>query len=310
MPRRGLTLVELLVVIGIVSVLVALAVPAIQRVRESANRVVCESKMRQLALACHLFHNDRHRLPYSQLGDEQLPYDPMLNPWWGPASKSWSFLAKLLPYLEQGPLVKEGAVFHQTLRDSGICATKLPFLLCPSDPSATGPPRLDAGNLEGFAVGHTSYKGVSGANWGYDQTQDLWFPTPYRNQGTNGSFDGKMEGDGLLCRNDHHRKPTLGRAFDGLSCTFLLGEDVPVRNWWLSWPYANNAHGTCAIPPNSTPPRPGVWYYSWSFRSRHPGGLNFAFADASVRWVSNSIELDVYRALATAHGRETITFGD
>lgn len=113
--------------------------------------------------------------------------------------------------------------------------------------SVSAPPRLDAGNLQGFAVGHANYKGVSGANWGEDKGEGVQIPTDWRSRGANGSFDGLAEGDGVLCRSDYLRHPRLADITDGTSHTFLLGEDVPELNRWLSWPYANNTYGTCAI---------------------------------------------------------------
>jgi prepilin-type processing-associated H-X9-DG protein len=98
---------------------------------------------------------------------------------------------------------------------------------------------------------------------------------------------------------------------DGLSNTFLIGEDVPALNNWCSWPYATHAYGTCAIPPNAVrsngkPFDPNDWYNNHSFRSRHPGGLQFAFADGSVHFVAAAINLDLYRALATIQGGEAV----
>lgn len=97
---------------------------------------------------------------------------------------------------------------------------------------------------------------------------------------------------------------------DGTSNTFMIGEDLPALNTHCSWPYANNAVGTCAIPPNSGLGDP-TWdpkdfTRTYSFRSRHPGGLQFAFADGSVHFIHQSIALSVYRALATIQGGEVI----
>jgi prepilin-type processing-associated H-X9-DG protein len=96
---------------------------------------------------------------------------------------------------------------------------------------------------------------------------------------------------------------------DGLSNTFLIGEDIPDLNGWCSWPYSTHAYGTCAIPPNAVQANGQPfdiydWYNNHSFRSRHPGGLQFALADGSVRFIPNGIALPVYRAMATIQGGE------
>ena len=89
-----------------------------------------------------------------------------------------------------------------------------------------------------------------------------------------------------------------------------LHRDLPAKNHWCSWPYANNATGTCAIPPNVLKPdgteySPANWQNVYSFRSNHPGGLQFAFADGSVHFIQNEIDLGTYRAMATINGGET-----
>jgi len=307
--RRGFSLIELLVVIGIITLLMGILIPAVQRVRESASRLQCGNHLRQVTLACHM-HAQGKYLPRGQVG----PYTPVAgqpNFGWGPDSYGWSFLARLLPYLEQDNLFEKGGVPQKTLLQSGICAERVQVFLCPSDEAWTAPPRTNAGNLPGFAVGHTNYKGVSGANWGADKGEGKLVATDWKNIGVNGSFDGLIEGDGIFCRNDWWRRPRLDDIKDGLSHTFLIGEDVPAKNRWLSWPYANNAYGTCAIPPNVKKPGGGEydpfdWANVWSFRSRHPGGLQFGFADGSVRFMRSDIELRAYRALATIKGSEVV----
>ncbi|MHB1424006.1 MAG: DUF1559 family PulG-like putative transporter [Gemmataceae bacterium] len=92
---------------------------------------------------------------------------------------------------------------------------------------------------------------------------------------------------------------------------FLIDEDIPALNNWCSWPYATHANGTCAIPPNAVqangqPFDPNDWYNNHSFRSRHPNGLQFAFADGSVHFVTNAINLDLYRGLAAIQGGEVV----
>jgi prepilin-type processing-associated H-X9-DG protein len=159
----------------------------------------------------------------------------------------------------------------------------------------------------GVPVGQTNYKGVSGANWGADGSQKLAdIGTLWPNPGTNGSADGLNNGDGILWRCDISAHLNPAKVTDGMSHTFLVGEDVPGKDTWCSWPYANNAYSTCAIPPNFTFSDPNWWPNTQSFRSSHPGGVNFAFGDGSVQFVRDTIALDTYRALATRAGGETV----
>jgi prepilin-type N-terminal cleavage/methylation domain-containing protein/prepilin-type processing-associated H-X9-DG protein len=307
--RPAFTLLELLVVVAIIAVLVGLLVPAVQKVREAAARMSCQNNLKQIALAIQVFHDTEGRFPYSQYGTENgFPYGA------GPDSYAWSWLARLLPYLEETSLYNQAGIPNQRLFVNGMAAQEVRLFLCPSDTALGDGPRFDAGNLVGYPVGNTSYKGVSGANWGddYDEFQQYRgpIPTDWRNRGTNGSFDGLNQGDGIAYRRDLAHPLRMTDVWDGTSNTFLSGEDVPALNRWCSWPYANNAYGTCAIPPNVKRPGggeydPGDWANTWSFRSRHPGGLNFAYADGSVHFINDSISLIVYRGMATIRGGET-----
>ncbi len=301
--RTAFTLLELLVVLAIIGVLLALLLVAVHRVREAASRAQCLSNLRQLALAVQTYHDGQGRFPPGQfLG----PYGV------GPTSLGWSWLARILPYVDQNNMYQQGRVPSQTLQDSGIAAWQIKLFLCPSDASSWSGPRSDAGNLSGFPVGQSNYKGVSGANWGADSSQGLpAITTDWRNPGTNGSYDGLDNGDGLLFRSDYRHGQRLANVTDGTSNTFMIGEDIPALNTYCSWPYANNAYGTCAIPPNVKRPGGGTylpsdWPNTWSFRSRHPGGLNFAYADGSVHFISDAISLSAYRAMSTAAGGEAV----
>jgi prepilin-type N-terminal cleavage/methylation domain-containing protein/prepilin-type processing-associated H-X9-DG protein len=311
-PRpSAFTLIEVLVVIALIAVLIGLLLPAVQKVRESANRVRCTNNLKQLALAVQTFHDEQGRLPYGQVGpfhpQRGLPYFG-----WGPDSLGWSWAARLLPYVEQQNLQTAGGIPTRTLQQSGVAAQQITLFLCPSDGSSWNGPRRDAGNLPGFPIGLSNYKGVSGSNWGWDSGEQKWMGTDWRQRGTNGSFDGLDQGDGVMYRSDVLHAVRLLGITDGTSNTFLLGEDVAALNRWLSWPYANNAYGTCAIPPNVHRPQggpydPDDWPNTWSFRSRHPGGVHFALADGSVHFVSDTIDLGVYRALATVAGGEVVS---
>ncbi len=302
--RRAFTLLELLVVLAIIGVLLGLLLPAVMKVREAASRISCASNLKQLGLAVHTYHDSQGILPCGQF---QGPYGT------GPNSRAWSWLAHLLPYLDQQNLSQSGGIPFRTLQGSGVLADRVPLFFCSSDNAGAVGVTEHAGNLPGVSVGLTNYKGVSGANWGMDfQGKPVRLQTDWPNRGTNGSFDGLANGDGMMYRSDWVRGIRLTSVTDGTSNTFMIGEDVPSLNDWCTWPYSNNAYGTCAIPPNVKRPDggsydPGDWQNTWSFRSRHSGGLNFALADGSVHFIPNSIDLTLYRALATVSGGEVVS---
>jgi prepilin-type processing-associated H-X9-DG protein len=140
----------------------------------------------------------------------------------------------------------------------------------------------------------------------------MWGDPQWRNPGTNGSWDGLNAGDGLFYRFDWTRPKRMTDITDGTSNTFMAGEDLPLKDQWCSWPHANSATGTCAIAPNATKAdgteyRRDDFQNVTGFRSLHRGGLHFAFADGSVRFIQDSIDLKIYRALATIQGGEPVS---
>jgi prepilin-type processing-associated H-X9-DG protein len=149
----------------------------------------------------------------------------------------------------------------------------------------------------------SNYKGVTGDCWAYGT---------YVNNTVDG--DGLTKSNGMFTRGDIVAPRSIAAITDGLSNTFLLGEDIPEINAHCAWMYANGSIGTCAIPPNvNKKPGNGAlydpyndWPYIYSFRSRHPNGLHFALCDGSVRYVSDTIALPAYRAMATINKGEVV----
>ena len=253
---RGFTLIELLVVIAIIAVLIALLLPAVQRVREAAQRTQCTNNLKQLALACHNYHDQHGSLPRNgnQFG---LTNSHGVNGTGccGTGAPHWSWIARALPYVEEQNLWQQGGIpinrMDLNAQVLAVLATPLKVLNCPADTSPRT--RTNAADLGSTLVAVTSYKGVSGANWGTDfYPTESNFSTAYRNPGTNGSFNGLENGDGLFWRADIRLgKMPFAKIRDGLSNTFMIGEDVPELIRWNAWPYSNGANGTCAIPPNT-----------------------------------------------------------
>jgi prepilin-type N-terminal cleavage/methylation domain-containing protein/prepilin-type processing-associated H-X9-DG protein len=315
--RPGFTLIELLVVIAIIAILIALLVPAVQKVREAAARTQCANNLKQLALACHSYHDTYKVLPASFLDN------------YGVANHGWSWIAMILPYIEQGALYDQANLSERsgngtpvsTLSVGGgaVIATPIPLLRCPSDPDVGTLVWTDRADVGGTPVAISNYKGVAGANWEWGN--GLWDP------GWNPAIAGTDQqgldnGNGVLYRSNgagttvfgtyHVRKFTLLSITDGTSHTFMIGESLPSKSLWTgAWAYSNNVSGTCAIYPNA-PDVTGLtfatsdWPDNYSFHSKHPNGLQFAMADGHVTYITNNIPIGVYRALGTRAGQEAV----
>jgi len=302
--RSAFTLIELLVVIAIIAILIALLVPAVQKVREAASRTQCLNNLKNLALACHNYHDQNKYLPYDnspEAGNSST---------WGMGGTNWSWIAHVLPFIEQGPLHGQisalgggnmDTVTLQAAANANLLNININVLMCPADSPADAL-KSNRADLSG-QIGLTNYQGVSGQNWQWTFV--------FSGVGRTTSQNGLADGDGIFFRGDGNKKIKLAAIKDGTSNTLMIGEDLPQFNQWCSWPYSNNAVATCAIPPNyQMPPAmaasPGNWPTTYSFRSNHTGGLQFALADGTARFVSASIDLPTYRALATAQGGESV----
>jgi prepilin-type N-terminal cleavage/methylation domain-containing protein/prepilin-type processing-associated H-X9-DG protein len=308
--RAGFTLIELLVVIAIIAILIGLLLPAVQKVREAAARMACSNNLKQLAIAVHSYQDANNHFPASAgAGYNYNPTSP----------NSWSWLAQILPYVEQGNLYTQCGIPTSTINAAGAYAAQpVKSFLCPSDDAANGQPRTDEANIGSTfnyggapaSVGQTNYKGVCGSNWAWG-TYQITDPNPMF------SNNGLDSGNGIFYRTDGlpgtggHGPLTLVKITDGTSDTFMIGEDIPSLDVHCDWPFFNHATGTCAIPLNSglRAGQPGYgdptdWPDVYSFRSRHINGANFAFADGSVEFINNAIDLTLYQQLATYQGGE------
>jgi prepilin-type N-terminal cleavage/methylation domain-containing protein/prepilin-type processing-associated H-X9-DG protein len=298
--RRGFTLIELLVVIAIIGILIGLLLPAVQKVREAANRTTCGNNLKQIALAVHNYQDTFGCIPGNTQDEGGWAWSYQQN------ARSWSWLARSLPYMEQDALYRAANIDKNTfLQSQTYLTTPIKSFFCPSDNARDNTPDTTRANLQGQPIAMSNYKGVTGACWCYGDFV-INCNSPSNCNGLNG-------GDGMFNRDDANN-PThpasLAQVPDGTSNTFLVGEDIPSLNAHCAWPYANGSLGTCAIPPNIMKPDSGDiytgWPYIYSFRSRHAGGLQFAFADGSVHFISESIAITTYRALATRNRGEIL----
>jgi prepilin-type N-terminal cleavage/methylation domain-containing protein/prepilin-type processing-associated H-X9-DG protein len=298
LPRRpGFTLIELLVVMAILTALIGLLVPAVQKIRETANRVGCQNNLKQLGLALHQYHDVESTFPPGYLWSELTPDDPdVTRPGWG-----WA--AFVLPYIEQRNLsdqVRFGLPVEHTA-NAVSRTTQLRLFVCPSDRTSSGVfTVLDANGLPLADAATNSYAACYGA--GGEISED------------------PGGGNGLFYRNSH---VAIGEITDGTSYTIALGERPAL---FAKTPWAGAvSNGTVRITPGAptlstgvedAPTQPLAHTGSHSlgdpsadpddFFSPHPTVGMFLFADGSVRPVKKTIPLAVLQALSTRAGGEPI----
>jgi prepilin-type processing-associated H-X9-DG protein/prepilin-type N-terminal cleavage/methylation domain-containing protein len=302
MPRRGVSLVEVLVVIGLMGVLVGLTLPAVQRVRAAAARASCLDRLRQIGQALQNHHAAHGRLPPAA--------DPPGRR--GPA-RELSWMAALLPYVERDDLYRDAVracdLDPNPLHNPPHTAFAAPVasFVCPSDGRLTAPLTDEYGTTAAF----TSYVGIAGSAL----------------TGTR-KFEPGVLGEVPGVR--------LTDVRDGTSQTVAIGERPPPASLRAGWWYPS----AIGAPPGPRGPRGpenliflglfivGVYdpscqlghrwfgpgrldnscdrFHLWSL---HPGGGNFLFADGSARSLPYSAE-SVLHPLATRSGGEAVEVPD
>jgi prepilin-type N-terminal cleavage/methylation domain-containing protein len=300
----GFTLVELLVVIAIIGVLVALLLPAVQAARESARRSSCTNNLKQLGLAVHNYHD-----VYSSIPTSISPWSEGPKPAANLNGKGW--ILSVLPYLEQQALFDQfvpgftGNMFSGAGIQNPVCLpamkTTLKALRCPSD----GKSKLTATDQYQWApieVAVTSYKGVIG--------DTRMGSSAVHVNGTLPDTHNTVGNNGIFYRNNYQDYMNLAVITDGTSNTLMIGEDVPAYNNHSTAYYSNGDYCSCHGVLNyfPKPPDPNNWPNAMTFRSLHPGGVQFCLADGSVRFLPQTIDHNnVFRAMCRKAGGEVVS---
>ncbi len=310
--RSAFTLIELLVVIAIIAVLIALLLPAVQQAREAARRTQCKNNLKQLGLGFANYHDQVGMFPVNYARRNAAGVPGTSNPQVIlDSGRSW--ITFTLPYIDQAPLYKQidvrAGTFAAASPNWPIAQRVIPALICPSDSDNSGKlsNRSDIGGATDFGI--NNYKACAGSNWGVGQPG--WNPVSSTKGRNSGQTDGINYGNGILCSNQQSLTPPtrMRDISDGTSNTFAIGENVPSYTQWTWWWNPNAVTATCAIPLNrvlKVPVNIGDWPNNYAFASRHTGGGHFTMADASVRFISENINLSVYRGLATISAGETL----
>lgn len=309
-PRRAFTLIELLVVIAIIAILIGLLLAAVQQVRAAAARLQCQNNLKQLALAMHNHHDARGWFPVGLLAVDDPPrnYAGKTNLW-----------VEVLPYVEQENLQKQWdrTDYRRNIGHARATAAQaIKILICSAD-AMEGPVhnlRLDPPYawMNG-PYGMSSYGGNGGTRTFSPEhaTRDGIFHT-----GSQVRLADVLDGAShtVLLGERYHRDA----EYDRLTGTYDPGY-YPLASFG-PWGSAMHPSGSVAdvllgapITINwLVPPGTDLGDYAWldnrlsNFGSGHRGGANFAFADGSVRYLSDRTALATLQALCTRAGGEVV----
>jgi prepilin-type N-terminal cleavage/methylation domain-containing protein len=311
-PRNcaGFTLIELLAAIAIIGVIVALLLPAVQQAREAARRTSCRNNLRNIGQAMQSYHAVHNTFPFGYDARETL----------------WS--AMILPHIEQAPLYGT-LVFQESGPgnwDSGgtneaAACTLLSIYRCPSMAVDEHVDDNPSGSLMEGRV-PVSYRACSGSNGWSDAADTI---PPEAPAGSVSLDSISLNGIFFGCS-----RVRAGDITDGMSNTVLVGESYTdphfikdgqgMDYWQLGAPQTGTwipggdggtefSEGIGSMGPKLNARLdqsvPGA-VMEVAFGSHHSGGAFFGFADGSVRFIADSIDIHVYRATGTRAGREAV----
>jgi prepilin-type N-terminal cleavage/methylation domain-containing protein/prepilin-type processing-associated H-X9-DG protein len=341
MSRRAFTLIELLVVIAIIAVLVGLLLPAVQKVRNGAYKVRCQSNLRQIGLALHGFQDTHSRLPAAKIhsgsaGSGQQPYvGPEAN-YSGQVLRIYNHTGwvALLPYVEQWALFSQynynapscnasdgGGLGPQTLAgpasiNEAVVSQPLAVFTCAAD-NNPAPVVTDNGHPEDpthnpplpFVPWYhiLSRQSARRSNYLFASYRDNDYTPAYGGAGVLGAFG-------------TNGAASFKTITDGLSGTILVGESRQEHSQDVFGPYWGSGTHTCChgvtaderfhinypygrIVDGATD-KFALLQYAWGFGSWHPGGANFLFGDGSVHFLHERMKFETFQALNTINGAE------
>ncbi len=335
--RIGFTLIELLVVVAIISLLIGLLMPAVQKAREAAAHAKCQNNLKQIALAYLHYESSTGQLPpaYYSGSVKNLP------------AVGWGYF--ILPFIEQqnlyaqfNPAYAEWDTTHpiRGLTNAQVSATPIPIFNCPSAPTPVGAygPGQPLGVLKYPAIKKTAYVGIDVYGYPSDYTP---FAGPATAEGNGHAPWAVWPNEVAFLWESDPLKPPIGplRAdaktkllsiTDGMSNTMLIveaagrpdfyGANGTFHNGMITGEWngfggwndpgsgASTQWGWCACPLD-LPPGPVVVNGSNDLNifSFHPLGANVAFCDGSVHFILASVPNYVVGSLLTARGGETTT---